>query len=285
MDNIDIDLGAALEPQGEIVDAEFFVEPVPGVGALPWRGHPPLDLAPIALSLVPYERHVALMTQEARGITVTDTVSQKFAVSAESRNKKLFKDLETARKSFVAPYNDHVKKINNLFKTLTDPLGQNEAIIKASRGKFEYQLELERRAAAAKAREEQRRLQEKLDAEAKAQRLEAEAKAREAAEKLKSEQDEATRIALEKEIEEETAAAAAPTPQAPLMTEKQEVVRTAEGSSYTKFKWVCRVVDADAVPREYCEPSQKLLDTAVKGGVRNIPGTVIEEVAVPVTRV
>ena len=280
--DFDIDLGAAMEPQGEVVDAEFFVEPE----VLPAIPEPAgFDLSPIALSLVPYERHVALMTQEARGITVTDIASQKIAVSSESRNKKLYKDLETARKSFVAPYNDHVKKINNLFKTLTDPLASNEALIKTARGKFEYQLELERRRREAEAREEQRKLQAKLDAEAREQRLEAERKAREAAEKLKAEKDEATRAALEKEIAEETLAAAAPTPQAPLMTEKQEVVRTAEGSSYTRFAWKCRIVDPDKVPREYCEPVQKLLDAAAKGGVRQIPGCVVEEVAVPVTRV
>lgn len=277
----DIDLGAAMAPQPspalvpEIVDAPLPAFPSPSG----------FDLAPVSLSLLPYQKHVALMTQEARGVTVTDTASQKFAVSAESRNKKLFKDLETARKSFVGPYNDHVKAINNIFKTLTDPLAQNEVAIKAARAKFEYQLELERRRKEAEAREEQRRLQAKLDFEAREQRLEAERKAREAAKKLQDEKDEATRIALEKEIEEETAAAAALTPQAPLMTEKQEVVRTAEGSSYTKFKWVCRVVNESDVPIDYCSSDQKKLDAAVKGGVRNIPGCVIEEVAVPVTRV
>lgn len=281
MQEFDIDLGVAMDP----VDASFTIEPE--VGDLPVLSRDPgtFDLAPISLNLVPYERHVALMVQEARSITVTDIASQKIAVSAESSNKKLYKDLEAARKMAVSPYNDHVKKINNLFKTLTDPLLQNEATIKQVRGRFEYQLELERRRKEAEAREEQRRLQAKLDAEAREQRLEAERKAREAAKKLQDEEDEATRAALEKEIAEETAAAAAPTPQAPLMTEKQEVVRTAEGSSYTKFKWVCRVVDHAAVPREYCEPVQKLLDAAVKGGIRIIPGTTIEEVAVPVTRV
>jgi hypothetical protein len=249
--DFDFDLGVALEPQGEVVDAEFFVE---GPAPLPTFPSPSgFDLAPVSLSLEPYQKHVALMTQEARGITVTDTASQKFAVSAESRNKKLFKDLEAARKSFVGPYNDHVKAINNIFKTLTDPLAQNEVAIKAARAKFEYQLELERRRREAEAREEQRRLQAKLDAEAREQKEEAERKAREATEKLKAETDEATRTALEKEIAEETLAAAAATPQAPLMTEKQEVVRTAEGSSYTKFKWVCRVTEPDLVPRTYCE--------------------------------
>lgn len=276
----DFDLGVALDPQSAPLEPEIMEDPLP---AFPSPSG--FDLSPIALTLVPYERHVALMVAEARGITVTDTTSQKTAVSAESRNKKLFKDLETARKSFVQPYNDHVKKINNLFKTLTDPLGQNEATIKAERGKYEYQLELERRRKEAEAREEQRRLQAKLDAEAREQRLEAERKAREAAEKLKAETDEATRIALEKEIEEETLAAAAPTPQAPLMTERQETIRTTEGSSYTKFVWKFRIIDPDKVVREFCSPDDKKLAAFVKGGGRQADGIIIEEVAQPVTRV
>lgn len=275
----DIDLGAALDPQSALIEPEI-------VEALPSFPSPSgFDLSPIALSLVPYERHVALMVKEARGITVNDAASQKVAVSAESRNKKLYKDLETARKNFVAPYNDHVKKINNLFKTLTGSLAQNEVTIKAERGKFEYQLELERRRKEAEAREEQRKLQAKLDAEAREQREEAERKAREAAEKLAKEKDEATRIALAKEIEEETLAAAAPTPQAPLMTEKQEVVRTAEGSSYSKFTWKGRIVEPDLVPRDLCSPDQKLIDAAVKGGIRSILGCIVEEVTTLVTRV
>ena len=271
-----IDLGAAMNSVN-----------TPEVEDLPILSRDPgtFDLAPVAFSLEPYQKHVALMTQEARSITVTDTVSQEFAVSAESRNKKLYRDLETTRKSFVAPYNAHVKKINNLFKTLTGPLGQNEAIIKAERGKYEYQLELERRRREAKAREEQRWLQAKLDAEAREQRLEAERKVREAEEKLKAENDEATRVALEKEIAEETAAAAAPTPQAPLMTEAQKVVRTPEGSSYSKFSWKGRIVDPALVPRDLCSPDQKLIDAAVKGGVRSIPGCIVEEVTTLVTRV
>ena len=271
-----IDLGAAMNSVN-----------TPEVEDLPILSRDPgtFDLAPISLNLVPYERHVALMTQAAKSITVTDSASQKIAVSAESRNKKLYKDLEVARKMAVAPYNDHVKKINNLFKTLTGPLLQNEATIKSKRGVFEYQLELERRRKEAEAREEQRRLQAKLDAEARAQREEAERKAREAQEKLEKEKDEATRAALEKEIEDETLAATAPTPQAPLMTERQEIIRTPEGSSYTKFVWKFRIIDPDKVAREFCSPDDKKLAAFVKGGGRQADGIIIEEVAQPVTRV
>lgn len=280
MDN-DIDLGAALY---EVVDAEFELMENPSVSMAMTPGS--FDLATITLSLVPYEHHVALMSQEALSIIVTDPASQKLAVSAESRNKKLYKDLEVARKAAVAPYNEHVNQINRIFKTLTAPLAQNQATIKLARSKYEHQLELERRRRLAEQREEQRKLQARIDAEARNQRLEAERKAREAREALELEQDLERRAALEKEIEEETAAAAAPTPQvAPMVAEKPTVVRTAEGSSYTKFVWKCRVVAPDLVPRQYCEPATKLLDAAVRGGHRNIPGCEITEEAVPVTKV
>jgi hypothetical protein len=268
-------------PEPEPVDASFTLEPeeenLPA--ALSSTG---LSTTPISLNLVPYEQTVALLTKEAKGITVSNAASQKVAISAAARNKKLYRDLEVARKRFVAPFNQHVKDINNLFKELQDPLSQNEATIKAEIGKYELKLELERRRQAAILREEQRKQQAALEAEARAQREEADRKAREAAEKLKSEQNEETREALKQEIAEETAAAQAPTPQAaPIVPEKAAMVRTSDGAGFTKFKWVCRIVDPDLVDRKYCEPSQKHLDEAVKGGVRNIPGCVIEEEAIP----
>ena len=271
----EIDLSAAMA----VAPAE--VEDLPILSRDPGT----FDLSSVHLSLIPYQRHVELMSQEARSIIVVDTASQKFAVSAESRNKKLWKTLEQERKRILAPIQAHVKAIQNLFKTLQDPLASNETFIKGVRGRYEYQLELERRRREAKAREEQRWLQAKLDAEAREQRLEAERKVREAEEKLKAENDEATRVALEKEIAEETAAAAAPTPQAPLMTEAQKVVRTPEGSSYSKFSWKGRIVDPALVPRDLCSPDQKLIDAAVKGGVRQISGCIVEEITTLVTRV
>ena len=283
--DFEIDLGAALtpgEPQGPVVDAEFFVE-----GPAPLPTFPSgFDLAPVSLSLLPYQKHIALMTQEARSIVVTDGNSLAVAVDAVGRNKEKWKALETARKGFVEPYNAHVKKINNLFHALQDPLLSNEKIINTEQTKFGLLQKQERERREAEAREEQRRLQAQLDAEARAQREEAERKVREANEKLKAEKDEATRAALEKEIADETLAANIPTPQAaPIVIEKPEVVRTAHGSSYMKFKWVCRIIDPDKVARQFCDPSEKKLADFVKGGGRQADGCVIEEVAIPVTRV
>lgn len=274
------DFGAAMSGQTPEIQERTREPEVELSLSLPTTQAMDFDISPVALSLVPYERQVALMVNEARGIAVSDQESNKVATATASRNKRLRVLLEGERKRFVGPLNDHIKQINNLFKTLTDPLSQNEALIKQQIDQFAYQLEMERRRREAELREEQRKLQAKLDEEARLQREEAQRKAQEAAEKLKAEEDEATRAALEKEIEEETAAAQAQTPTVtPIVVEKPGVTRTAEGASYQKFKWVCRIVAPALVPREYCEPDKKLLDAAVKAGIRSIPGTIIEEIA------
>lgn len=281
MQNDDIDLGAALD-QGEVVDAEFFAVEE----SLPVFSAGKLSITPISLNLVPFEQEVVLYRAKANSIIINDIASLIEAVEVKNQSKLLKNKLEKMRVDARAPYLEHLKNIQNIFKILQDPLEECEDIINKKQGAYDHQLLLERRRKEAEAREEQRQRQAELDEEARVQRMEAERKAREAAEKLKSEQDVATMAALEKEIAEETAAAQAPSPQmAPIVAEKPEVIRTAHGSSWTQFKWVCRVVESDRVPREYCEPVQKLLDAATKGGIRQIDGCVIEEVAIPKTRV
>ncbi len=245
------------------------------------------DITPIALDLVPYERIVAKMVKEAMAIKVTDPESQKAAVIAISRIVAVDKDLVNARKQFTIPINNQLKEIRRLFSTLEDPLGQGTKHLKDELGRYESAMAMERRRKEAQIREEQRRLQEQLDAEARAQRKEAERKAKEAAEQLKTEEDETARTRLQQTIEEETLAASqsvAPVI-SPVVAEKPKMVRTNEGATYTKMKWECRIVNPDEVPRDCCEPSQKLLDARVKAGAREIPGCIIEEVPIIHVRV
>lgn len=254
--------------------------PVPAV--------PKMDIQPVALSLVPYQQKVDLMVQEAKAVIVNDEEGNTKATAVVASHTRLYKLLEEARKVYVGPYNEHVKAINNLFKTLTDKLDPKApagtiALVKRKMAAYVQQQELERRRKEAELREQQRQLQAKIDAEAKAQREEAEAKAEKAeAEKKRLEAegklDEDTKASLEQTIADETAAANAPTPQAPVMlVPERTATRTAEGVSFAKFRWVCRITAPAQVPRDYCEPSQKLLDAAVKDGVRAIAGCEIKE--------
>ena len=251
---------------------------------------PKMDIQPVALSLVPYENLVKLMVQEAREITVTDAASNTKASAVLGRHTRVYKELEEAEKSFTKPYTDHVNQIRNIFRGLSDELLKEWTergkkltrgsiiLIKQQMATYELNLRLERQKEEARLREEQRKLQEKLNEESRLQREEVARKVREAEEKLKNERDAEARALLEQTVVEETAAAAAPTPQAPPpVLESRSTTRTSEGTSFAKFKWTCKIVDPAQVPREYCEPSQKLLDAAMKGGERNIPGCEITQ--------
>ena len=284
--DFEIDLGAAMEPQGPVVDAEFFHTPEIMEAPLPTFPAYGFDLAPVALNLVPFQQEVALYRAAANSIIINDTASLTAAVEVKNKGKVLNNKLEKMRVAARAPLLEHLNSIQNIFKMLQNPLAETESIINTKQGTYAHQVTMEKQRLEAEAREEQRRLQAQLDAEAREQRLEAERKAREALVKLEKEEDEATRIALTKEIEEETLAASAPTPQvAPIVAAKPEVIRTAHGSSWTQFKWVCEIVNPELVPRDCCEPSQKLLDAKVKGGIRNIEGCVVKEIPITKSRV
>ena len=266
----------AMEP--EVVEALM----VPAV--------PKMDIQPVALSLVPYQNLVKLMVQEAKEITVTDAASNTKASEVVSRHLRIFKELRDAKERFKKPFTDHAGQISNLFDTLADELLKewtqggkkltrgSIVLIKQQMATYELALRLERQKEEARLREEQRKLQEKLNEESRLQREEAARKVREAEEKLKTEKDEAARALLEQTVAEETAAAAAPTPQAPPpVLESKSATRTSEGTSFAQFFWKCQVLDENLVPAEYCKPVQKLLDEAVKAGVRNIPGCLITQ--------
>jgi len=63
----------------------------------------------------------------------------------------------------------------------------------------------------------------------------------------------------------------------------QSVVVGATGArSQTRTDWKVEVINPDIVPRPYCEPSMKKLNTAVDSGVREIPGCHIYSVEVPI---
>ena len=271
------------EPELEAVEPEV-------VEALMVPAVPKMDIQPVALSLVPYQNLVKLMVQEAREITVTDAESNKKATEVISRHTRIYKELDEAETQFTKPYTDHVGQIRNLFRGLRDELLKewmergkkltrgSIVLIKQQMANYELALRLERQKEEARLREEQRKLQEKLNEEARLQREEAARKVREAEEKLKNEKDAEARALLEQTVAEETAAAAAPTPQAPPpVLESRSATRTSEGTSFAKFKWVCKIVDPALVPRDCCEPSQKLLDARMKGGERNIPGCEITQ--------
>jgi hypothetical protein len=127
-------------------------------------------------------------------------------------------------------------------KMFTAPAGEIETLLKRKLSAYQAQRELERR----KAEEEIRKAQEEL---------------------YRKQQEDAKKHHVE-----------APPPPAPIPIKAETVTRSETGASaHVRKVWKAEVLDAVQVPREFCEPSMKLINEAVKGGVREIKGVRIWE--------
>lgn len=237
------------------------------------------DLKPVRKELASYEKGLVRMEKEAGALVVNSKDNQARAIEIAGGAKTLGKNLKKAMDTMIAPANDWLKTVRNLFRGHLDRLDAIEKRLKDKAGAFEVQERLAQQRKEAEAREEARKLQEKIDAEARAQREEAERKAREAAEKLKTEQDEAARAILQQTVEEETAAAQIQTPQVvvPVVTAAPTVTRTETGSGHMRMVWEIEVIDAAQVPDKYKVVDEKLIRADVKAGIREIPGVKIFE--------
>ena len=64
----------------------------------------------------------------------------------------------------------------------------------------------------------------------------------------------------------------------------ESIVRTEQGTTSFRKQWTFEILVSDQVPREYCEPVDKLIREAVRSGQRNIPGVKIFEETVTTRR-
>lgn len=191
-----------------------------------------------------YVKEVDKMVKSAELIVVKDEESNKLAVSFGGEVKKIAKLIEARKKEVTADASDFVKAVNGFCKIFTDKLTGIEGGLKKKISDYSAKVELERRKQEEIARKAAIELQKKIDKDAKKAGVEA------------------------------------PTVPAPVIPKQETVTRTETGTSAFQVKrWVCTVNDPAQVPREFCEPSTKLLNDAVKQGVRTIAGCTIEEKA------
>jgi hypothetical protein len=287
-DKIDPEMQHALNEMAEgrhgdeIVDAEI----LPAVA-------PTLSVAAVKPSFEQYFKKAELMVLSASKMEVKDEESNRIAVTLGGEAKKIAKMIDAQCKEVTQEAADFVDGVKGLCKIITEKLVANpkktnssciEITLKNKITAYQSKVELERRKQEEAARKAAAELQAKLDAEA----AEANRKAREEAEQIaeaeakKRKASEAEIAAAKKAAAEEAAKHEIQAPQVPdLIIPKQEAVtRTETGtSSYQVKSWKCTIIDAPLVPRQFCEPSQKFLNDAVKQGVREIPGCKIEEVS------
>ena len=281
----DFDFGAAMTPppaperqarQPDVADEDSFIA---GEIDLPIG----TDIRPTALSLVPYELEVKALILAAKELQVTDEASQKEATKLGLRAKKLRLRVEKIEDSpAIQAAANFVKDARHLIRTLAGPLKSDvEMVVKGKLTAYSEGLRLAQQRREAEARERARKLQAELDKEAQDLRDEAEARVKAAEAELAAGQaNEAEKAILQQTVEEEREAAAsivAPT----VIVESQapeNVVRTDEGASFTTSRWKHRLVDIKLVDRKYLVVDDRLVKRDVDGGMRHIPGFVIEEV-------
>lgn len=214
------------------------------------EGVPSTEIGPVlSLDMVKpgfheYIEQAERMVRDADAVVVQNDETLKFAVSLGGEAKKIVKLIEAKKKEVTADASAYVKAVGGFCKIFTERLDAVERGLKKKISDYQYKVELERRKQEEAARKAAADLQKKIDAEAKKAGVEA------------------------------------PIVAAPVIPKQESAVRTETGTSaYQVKRWVCTVVDANAVPREYCEPDMKKLNDAVKMGTRIIPGCAIEEVS------
>ena len=218
-------------------------------------------------------KRVAEAEAQADALQVTNAGEAEAAAEVLRDIARYKKGAEAERTELVKPLNDHVKLINKKFK---DAIAPFEAADKKIRAKVEtFTAEQERR----RREEEQRLERERQEAEAKAKREQAEADAR-AAEELADEGEDPGDLAEEaaqKLAEAQTAESAISSLPEPTLPRQVVEKPAAPTGTSTRMVWKHRLVDPAAVPREYLVVDEKKIRQAVRDGVREIPGVVIEQ--------
>jgi hypothetical protein len=210
--------------------------------------NPPLKLSDILnmefvrQNFTEYSEKIEVMKAQAEAHVVENDESNVKAVTMAGEAKRLSKKIEEKRKQIIDEPNTFVKSVNGFCKTFMEPLQSIEKVLKQKVGQYQYKQELARKEAEKKAEAERLKLQAKLDKEAKKKGVE-------------------------------------PVQVAPLvLPEEKTVTRTETGSAaHIRKQWKAEVTNEKEVPREFCSPDMKIINQAVKMGVRDIPGVRIFE--------
>lgn len=226
-DNADKPLPAEHQPRA--------ARPMPKFAPAP----PTLEIA--RAILVPYRATALDMERMAGNVVIKDSESNALAVTIAGHIKKTARKIEDACKSYVGPFNAHVKDVNALAGEIRLPLERAEKDLKKKLNAFAAQQELERRKSEETARKRAQEEQERLNREAEAAGVEA--------------------------------------PVVPEVVEPEEPtsVRTAGGTAYMQSRWTFGLEDLGKVPAEYLMLDERRVRAAIKAGVREIPGLKIFE--------
>jgi hypothetical protein len=227
---------------------------------------PPLAL-PSEDVLRPFREAARTYLADAKALAVGDDESLGEAVRRLSEIASTNRRAEDARKDLVKPLNEHVRRVNEIFRDVMAPVEEAERLVKQKVGGYQ---EARRKAAEAEARlaEEERRRREE---EAERARVDARAATRAVSEaetlpEFYERQDAA-------QTAKTVAAAAAdlaaePIPVAP---PPPKTVEAGGARATTRLRWAFRVSDRAKVPRAFLVVDEKAIRAAM-GASRDAEG-------------
>lgn len=176
-----------------------------------------IKIDPLRVDLVKWNAYSIEAEQTADFITITDDEENGMAINTLSKIKQFGKEVESARTETVKPLNDLTKRVNAMYKPITESLSKSETVIKGKMLTFSNEKERTRREEEAKRQREFEEAKRKAEQE----RIEAQKKADAEAKKNKT-----VPVIVEQKFVE---------PPAPLMQEK--TVRASEGSTSIVKSW------------------------------------------------
>lgn len=207
----------------------------------------------VKIALTNYQNRLIDLTQQAKEFKVIDDDTKTKAVESMGMLRQLSKNLKSRQNVLLSKYEEYIKGVKGFIKSFVDP-AEKEGInaLKKSIGDYDTAQIIAKRKQDEEEAIARKKLQEELDKQADKAGVE--------------------RVQL---------------PDAPTNTEKEPMRTRSETGALlsTKLVWKGVIVDPDKVPRYYCTPDQKLINEAVKNGIREIAGVEIKEVPQSILRV
>jgi hypothetical protein len=215
----------------------------------------PLDISVVKPRFIEAIRKVELMCKMVDEAAIKTEDDAKKLTGLLADIKRLEELIDDARLKLTKPYRESASSVNGFANEFTEKL---EVYFKRGKSKVQIWTQLKQ------AEDIKRRLKEKKAADEINEGFRIEAN-----EETKRNREEAVKQGLDPSL-----VPAVPAPQLPVPVPEKASgkIRTEGATAYVKEEIVCEVVIAADVPREYCVPSQKLLDQAVSSGVRAIGG-------------
>lgn len=205
------------------------------------------------------------MVERLAGKTIKTSDEYAYFCDILKKVKTREKNIETFRTMIVKPLNELVKQWNSEFKPVKENVDKVKRMISSMLVAYDDEQERLRIA-------EQKRLEEeKRKAEEEAKKAAEEALATESEESIE-EVDKA--VEKVEEVKNEIKEVSAPVK--PVTTEFSKTSFRVD----TKFE----IIQEELVPHTLCSPDKTKIDTAIKAGIKEIPGVRIYTVKTPITR-